>query len=118
LGCQARRRGRLRLCGEVGVAAVVGHQAGVIAGLDDVPVIQHRDLVGVAHGGEPVRDGDGEAAAAFSVAVTVREPRVWPGLAKSRFVGGDAKVFSILSGGARVRTRGLWKEDIVEVTSM
>jgi len=32
------------------------------AGLGDAAVVQHDDLVGVAHGGEAVRDGDRGAA--------------------------------------------------------
>ena len=38
-------------------------QRGVGAGLDDPAVVEHRDLVGVAHGRQPVRDGDRGAAA-------------------------------------------------------
>src|SRR5258707_145374 len=48
--------------GQLGVTAVAGQQARVVAGLDDAAVVQHDDLIGVADGGQPVRDGDGGAA--------------------------------------------------------
>jgi alkylhydroperoxidase family enzyme len=38
------------LSGEVGVAALVGDEAGVGAGFDDLAMIQDDDLVGVSHG--------------------------------------------------------------------
>src|SRR2546430_1618330 len=50
------------LRGEGGVAAVLGQQAGVGAGLGDAAVVQDGDLVGAAHGGQPGGDGDGGAA--------------------------------------------------------
>jgi hypothetical protein len=48
--------------GQFGVAALAGQQAGVGAGLGNMTVVEHDDLVGVADGGQPVRDGDGGAA--------------------------------------------------------
>src|SRR5271169_6134971 len=49
------------LCGQLGVAALAGEQAGVVADLDDAAMVQPDDLVGVADGGQAVRDGDGRA---------------------------------------------------------
>ena len=43
---------------EGGVPAAAGDQLVVRAVLDDPAAVEHRDLVGVAHGGQPVRDGD------------------------------------------------------------
>src|ERR1039458_8360371 len=57
----------------------------------------------------PIRRSDTSRACAFSAAVTVLAPRVRPGRAFSGFVGGDAKVFSILPGAGwhgDVRARG------------
>src|ERR1700761_5718813 len=44
--------------GQFGVAALSGQQAGVGARFDDVTVVENDDLVRVADGGQPVRDGD------------------------------------------------------------
>src|ERR1700744_3474322 len=44
--------------GQFGVAALSGPQAGGGARVDDVTVVENDDLVRVADGGQPVRDGD------------------------------------------------------------
>ena len=46
---------------EIGVEAALGDQAGMGAALDDPAVVDDEDLVGLAHGGEPV--GDDQAGA-------------------------------------------------------
>src|ERR1700748_1819700 len=51
-----------RSSGQGDVAALAGQQAGVRPRLGDLAVVQDGDLVGVAHGGQPVRDGDRGAA--------------------------------------------------------
>ena len=44
---------------EAGVVSVQGKQFVVAADFDDAAVVEHSDLVGVAHGGNPVGDEDG-----------------------------------------------------------
>jgi hypothetical protein len=56
------RAGSRDLCGQFGVAALAGQQAGAVAGIGEMTVVEQDDLVGVADGGQPVRDGDGGAA--------------------------------------------------------
>ncbi len=48
---------------EVGVGAAFGEELVVGAAFDDVAVVEHKDHVGVADGGEAM--GDDEAGAAF-----------------------------------------------------
>src|SRR5579864_2251697 len=46
---------------EIGVVAVARQQLFVCAQLHDAPFVQHRNTVGVAHGGDTVRDEDSSA---------------------------------------------------------
>jgi hypothetical protein len=49
---------------QVGEAAAAGAELGRGAGLDDTAVLDHRDLVGLGDGGQPVGDDDGGPAGA------------------------------------------------------
>ena len=44
------------------IVALLGHQGFVIAALDDAALGEHKDLVGVADGGQPVGDQEGRPA--------------------------------------------------------
>src|SRR5215472_18593706 len=48
---------------EARVEAAAGEELGMAARLDNVPAIEHREPVGVAHGRKPVRDDDRRAVA-------------------------------------------------------
>ncbi len=61
-GARRAREAAGRLRGQRRVAAVVVEQVVVGAGLHDAAVVEHRDPVGVADGGEPVGDGQRGAA--------------------------------------------------------
>src|SRR5580704_15971477 len=50
-----------------GVAAPVGEEACVRAGLDDAAMVEHDDLVSIPHRRQPVCDRDGGAAASQAV---------------------------------------------------
>src|SRR5206468_125926 len=47
---------------ECGKDALPAHELGKRALLDDTPVLQHYDQVGVLHRGQPMRDDEGRAA--------------------------------------------------------
>src|SRR5690348_2388821 len=53
---QRLRRGRELALDQAGKAAAARHQLGEAAALDDMPLVEHQDDIGVTHGGQPVRN--------------------------------------------------------------